>query len=130
MNLRQTFKENWDAAFIVVVFGLILGWALFVTCLSPLLGQGWKAETAKRTGEAITIEWGWEGSNSKLSGWNCYRSTATGSRTLVATGNPQARQFVLTMPGGSTAVYFYTVRPVAVGGSIGPGLEVIVIRKK
>jgi hypothetical protein len=39
MNIRQTFRENWDTAFIVVAVGLILGWALFIFCLSPLLAQ-------------------------------------------------------------------------------------------
>lgn len=35
MNLR----ESWDVALMVVLIGLILGWALFVTLVSPLLGQ-------------------------------------------------------------------------------------------
>lgn len=32
-------RENWDVAVMVVALGLILGWALFVALLSPLMGQ-------------------------------------------------------------------------------------------
>ena len=39
MNVRQTIRENWDVGFMVIAIGLILGWAVFITCLSPLMGQ-------------------------------------------------------------------------------------------
>lgn len=39
MNFRQTIREHWDVGFLVTAIGLILGWALFVALVSPLLGQ-------------------------------------------------------------------------------------------
>lgn len=37
MKILQTFRENWDAAFVVVAIGLILGWALAVIVVLPAL---------------------------------------------------------------------------------------------
>ncbi len=37
MRLRQAFRENWDVGFIIVAMGLILGWALVVAVVLPIL---------------------------------------------------------------------------------------------
>ena len=39
LRLREIFRENWDAGFIVVAVGLVLAWALFVTVVGPIIGE-------------------------------------------------------------------------------------------
>ena len=79
MNLRQTIRENWDAAFIVVVMGLILAWALFISVFAPIiLGQ-----TAPRA----IVKWN-AIPDARTAGYNVKRAvTATGTPESVSVGN-------------------------------------------
>lgn len=130
MNLRKV-RENWDIWILSTAILLILFWSLFVTSLT-VLGQAktWEKETFKSTGDTIIFTWAWGYEDfSKIQGWRLYRATETGSKTVIATGGVSTREFRVGMPGGSTKKYFYTVRPVAANGSVGPGVEFVVNRK-
>lgn len=37
-ELKEIVKEQWDVILYLVMFGLILGWALYMTLLLPALG--------------------------------------------------------------------------------------------
>lgn len=39
MSLLREIRENWDVLFVVVILGLVLGWALFVTFFLPILEE-------------------------------------------------------------------------------------------
>lgn len=78
MSLRQTIRETWDVAAMVVLIGLILGWALFIALVSPLMGQ-----TEPR---AIVT---WDAVNdARLAGYKVKRGTSSGAYTQgVTVGN-------------------------------------------
>jgi hypothetical protein len=36
-RIIRACRENWDVGFLVTIIGFILGWAIYVTVLGPLL---------------------------------------------------------------------------------------------
>ena len=117
MSIRQTFRENWDVGFLVVVLGLILGWAIFVSLLMPLLGQSqvpvFENEVWKRTGENIQIQWTYP-EDPRVYQFRLLRCTESGSCTTIAQGGPATREFNVLMNSGSTKRYYLKIRAVVI----------------
>ena len=117
MSLRQTFKENWDVGFLVVVLGLILGWALYVSLLMPLLAQAqipiFQNEVWKRTGENIQIQWTYP-EDPRTYQFRLLRCTENGNCTTIATGGPATREFNVMMNSGKTNRYYLKIRAVVI----------------
>ena len=136
MNHRilQTFRENWDVGFIVTAIGLILGWALFIFLVSPLLGQTpvFENEVWKSAGDTIQVRWQYP-TDPRVYQFLLLRCTVKNSCSIIAVGGPETREFNISMSSGTATRYYLRVRPVIINNGIqitGPSSTEMIVNRK